>query len=128
MNAIDTNVIARYLTGDDPEQYRRATAVIEGSDVFVPTTVLLEAFWLLNKLYRLKKADALDRLTAFAGLPTVTLEAPDLAASALDWAKAGLDFADALHLAAAQDCEAFVSFDRDLLGQAAKLGLAVEAP
>ncbi|HYE27577.1 MAG TPA: hypothetical protein VEA61_05010 [Allosphingosinicella sp.] len=49
-----------------------------------------------------------------AGLPEVTLEDPRLAALALDRAGQGLDFADALHLAAARDCTAFLSFDRRL--------------
>jgi len=40
------------------------------------------------------------------------LEDPALAAKALDWTRAGLDFADALHLAKAEGCEAFVSFDQ----------------
>jgi len=32
----------------------------------------------------------------------------------LDWTRHGMDFADALHLAKAQGCEAFVSFDQRL--------------
>jgi predicted nucleic acid-binding protein len=51
-------------------------------------------------------------LTAFAGLPRVTLEDAALAAKALEWMRSGLDFADALHLAQAKGCEAFVSFDQ----------------
>jgi predicted nucleic acid-binding protein len=33
---------------------------------------------------------------------------------ALDWMAEGLDFAHALHLAGAEACEAFVTFDKDL--------------
>ena len=51
-------------------------------------------------------------LAAFAGLPRVTLEDPALAAKALEWTRSGMDFADALHLAKAEGCEAFVSFDQ----------------
>jgi predicted nucleic acid-binding protein len=50
-------------------------------------------------------------LRAFAGLPRVKLEAPHHAARAMDWADGGMDFADALHLASAVACEAFVTFD-----------------
>jgi predicted nucleic acid-binding protein len=35
-------------------------------------------------------------------------------AAALKWADGGMDFADALHLAAAPDCEAFVTFDQKM--------------
>jgi predicted nucleic-acid-binding protein len=36
-------------------------------------------------------------------------------AQALDWMSGGMDFADALHLAKAQGCSAFLSFDRKLV-------------
>ena len=42
VRAIDTNVLIRFLTKDDPEQYAKARALIEGGDIFVATTVLLE--------------------------------------------------------------------------------------
>jgi hypothetical protein len=51
-------------------------------------------------------------LTAFAGLPRVTLEDSALIAKALAWMRAGLDFAGVLHLAKAEGGEAFVSFDQ----------------
>jgi predicted nucleic acid-binding protein len=41
-----------------------------------------------------------------------------LTAKALEWMRSGLDFADALHLAKAADCEAFVSFDRQFAAAA----------
>jgi predicted nucleic acid-binding protein len=50
-------------------------------------------------------------LRAFAGLPHVTLEDAGRVAQALDWMDRGMDFADALHLAKADGCEAFISFD-----------------
>jgi predicted nucleic-acid-binding protein len=44
-------------------------------------------------------------------LPHVTLEDPVAVAQALRWVTQGRDFADGLHLAKAQGCEAFVTFD-----------------
>ena len=43
MRAIDTNVIVRYLIGDDPEQAEKARTVIGQAPVFVPRTVMLES-------------------------------------------------------------------------------------
>lgn len=51
---------------------------------------------------------------AFAGLPNVTFQEPERVAAALKWADGGMDFADALHLAAAADCEAFATFDQKM--------------
>jgi predicted nucleic acid-binding protein len=110
--AVDTNIIVRYLTADHPEQFAKARALIDRGDVFVCTTVLLETGWVLGRGYRFGRDQIVAALTAFAGLPRVTLEAPALAAKALDWMAKGMDFADALHLAKAEGCEAFVSFDQ----------------
>jgi predicted nucleic-acid-binding protein len=129
MLAVDTNVIIRYLTRDDAEQFARANALIGGEDVFVSTTVLLETEWVLRRGYRFSRDRIIAALTAFAGLPHVTLEDPALAAKALDWTRNGLDFADALHLAKAEGCEAFVSFDQRLAAAANGLSdVRIRAP
>ena len=112
MLAVDTNVIVRYLTADHPEQFAKASALVQGEDVYVCSTVLLETEWVLRRGYRFSRDRISAALTAFAGLPRVTLEDAALAAKALEWMRSGLDFADALHLAKAAGCEAFVSFDQ----------------
>jgi hypothetical protein len=43
----------------------------------------------------------------------VSLEDATAAAKALGWIRQGMDFADGLHLAKAEGCEAFISFDQD---------------
>jgi predicted nucleic acid-binding protein len=53
----------------------------------------------------------------------VSLEDPALAAAALDFTAHGLDFADALHLGRAQDCDAFVTFDQPFIRAAKAAGL-----
>ena len=91
--------------------------------------MLLEADWVLRSGYRLSRSEVLEALRSFAGLPRVTLEDPGLLATALDWAARGMDFADALHLASSDHCEAFMSFDRRLAAAAARLGnLIVRRP
>ena len=112
MLAVDTNVIIRYLTADHPEQYAKATAVIEGNRIFVSKTTLLETEWVLRSLYGYQRESTADRLIAFAALPKVTVEDRVASLTALDWFRRGLDFADAMHLASAAGCEALVSFDK----------------
>ena len=99
MLAVDTNVIVRYLTRDDTEQFAKANALISGEHVHVCTTVLLETEWVLRRGYRCSREQVIAALIAFAGLPRVTLEDPSSTATALDWTRRGMDFADALHLA-----------------------------
>ena len=121
MLAIDTNLIVRYLTGDHPEQSPKARALIDSEDVFVCTTVLLETEWVLRSVYGLTSVEVARALGTFAGLASVTLEDAALTAKALDWTVGGMDFANALHLAKAEGCDAMVSFDRRFAGAATKL-------
>ena len=121
MLAVDTNIIVRYVTRDDPEQAERAKRVVDENETFVTTTVLLETAWVLGSTYRYSRAKTARALRLFAGLPRVTLEDLPLAFEALDWMDRGMDFADALHLASARGCDAFITFDRRLAGTAAAL-------
>jgi len=121
MFAIDTNIIVRYLAGDHPEQSARARVVIETEEVFVANTVLLEAEWVLRRVYRFTARRIAKALREFGGLPHVTYENPDATATALDWVDSGLDFADALHLAHARGCDGFVTFDRKFAKAASKV-------
>ena len=114
MRAVDTNIIVRYLTGDEPEQAARAKAAIDAGDVFAGTTVMLESEWVLRSVYGHAGKEVAAALRAFAGLPGVSVENSAQLAKALDRAEMGMDFADALHLGAAARCDAFLTFDRRL--------------
>ena len=127
MRAIDTNVLVRFLTQDDPKQYARARALIEEGDIFVATTVLLEAEWVLRSGYEYAQIDIINALRSFAGLAGVTLESPHVTAQALAWTETGLDFADALHLASSSRCSSFHTFDAKFM-KAAPDGVEVFEP
>jgi predicted nucleic-acid-binding protein len=122
MLAVDTDVVVRYLANDDRAQAARARRLLAQHDVFVPLTVLLEAEWVLRGVFGFPATDVVRALRGFAGLPRVTVESADTAAQALDWAEHGLDFADALRLAAARPHDGFVTFDKALARTARRLG------
>jgi predicted nucleic-acid-binding protein len=121
MLAVDTDVVVRYLVNDDAVQAARARRLVEREDIFVPLTVLLETEWVLRGVYGFAPAPVARALRGFAGLARVTIESAPVAAIAMDWAESGIDFADALHLAAAQPHDAFVSFDKALVRSARRL-------
>jgi predicted nucleic-acid-binding protein len=123
MPAVDTNVIVRYLTGDHPRQSIQARTLVDGEDIFVSTTVLLETEWVLRSVYEFAPDQVRKALVDFAGLARVSLEDEALAALALDRMKDGMDFADALHLGRAEACDAFVTFDRRLVRTAGAIGI-----
>ena len=128
MRAVDTNVVVRYLTGDDPGQAVRARAVLDAGDVFVSTTVLLESEWVLRSVYGLNRTEVAAALRAFAGLPGLCVESPAVLAEALDSAETGMDFADALHLGAAARCEALLTFDLRFIELARETPVRVMEP
>lgn len=111
MRAIDTNIVVRFLTADDAAQAEVARRIIAAGDIFIATTVMLEAEWVLRSGYGFTSAAIGAALQGLAGLPGVTLEDPPALAAALDGLAQGLDFADALHLAGAAGCTAFLTFD-----------------
>lgn len=121
MIGIDTNVIVRFLTLDPPEQAQRAREIIAGADVFVSVTVILETEWVLRDAYGLPRADVARELGRFCALERVTVGEAGAVRRALTWMEAGLDFADALHLALNDPSEAFVTFDKRLAKRAAQV-------
>ncbi len=112
MIAVDTNVLVRFLTWDDPEQAAQAKALLGGQDVFAPKTVLLETEWVLRSLYGLSASQIAAALRGVVGLPRLHCEDPDAVVMALGYFEQGLDFADALHLSSARATLKFATFDQ----------------
>ena len=128
MRAVDTNIVVRFVTGDDFNQAVRAKRVIAEGNVFASTTVLLESEWVLRSVYGFSGKEITAALRRFAGLPGVSVENPVLLADALDRAEKGMDFADALHLGAAAQCEAMLTFDRRFIELAGDAPVTVTEP
>lgn len=124
MTGLDTNVLVRYLTQDEPRQARRATALVAesvaaGERLFVSVVVLCELVWVLRGAYSLDRptiAGALERILATAQLE---IDQKDLVREALeDYRAGGGDFADYVIGRRGKEagCEATATFDRRLKG------------
>ena len=83
---------------------------------------------MLRSAYKVETARIVEGLTAFAALTTVKVEEPRRLEEACALALGGMAFADAYHLAGAGDCEAFVTFDHDLIRSAKAAGRRVREP
>jgi predicted nucleic-acid-binding protein len=126
MTGLDTNVLARYLTEDEPVQSRRAADVIStasarGQRCFISAIVLCELSWVLRSAYRISQAELILTLDRILGTTQFVVGDKDIVRKALDQYRAGkADFADyvigALHHDAG--CRRTVTFDRRLRGQA----------
>jgi predicted nucleic-acid-binding protein len=123
MIAVDTNVMARWLLKDEPRQSPRALAVMKAPALFVSKTVLLELEWVMRGVYRLPPEAFADAVQQLLAMPTALLESRTEIEQALAGFTAGMDFADALHLAAAGACSEFKTFDaRRFARRAARIG------
>jgi predicted nucleic-acid-binding protein len=122
---LDTNVVVRVLTRDDPEQAERAARLFAGGRLWLAKTVLLECEWVLSSAYSLPPATILAAFRSLLGYPPLAVEDQPAVLRALRWYEAGLDLADALHLASLDATDRFASFDRGLARRAAELD---EAP
>ena len=118
MTAVDTNVLVRFLVGDNARQAARAAELIRSNEIWISKTVLLETEWVLRSLYDFPTQRLAGALRALAGLGAVFLEDEHAVANALEWYEHGLDFAEALHLACAGNAKQFATFDRKLARQA----------
>lgn len=128
MLAIDTNVVVRYVVGDGGEQFGRAVDIIENNEISIALTVVVETEWVLRDAYQYSRLRLLAALEKIFGLPTVMLKDQQIVWKAMTLAASGLDFADALHLAQSQGCQAFVTFDKRLIAKAASIdGVTVQA-
>jgi len=122
---LDTNVLVRYFTQDDPEQAAIANAFIEdaleaGEPLLVPTIVTCELVWVLDAAYGFARAEIGGVLADLFRTRQIELEDGDTQRRALDAYRTGPgDFADYAirESGMAAGCDFVATFDRDLLGE-----------
>ena len=116
MIALDTNILVRYLTEDDPEQYQAAISLLSqpGETFFVPDIVWVEINWVLGSCYdwsRIEITGAFEKLLRIHNLET---EDEGRLRKALHALNEGTDFADAMivGVGGSHGCQSLASFDK----------------
>jgi predicted nucleic acid-binding protein len=120
---IDTDVIIRLLTGDDPEKQAAATALFEQVEqgtltVTAPDTVIADAVYVLSspRLYHLARSEVRELLTALVHLPHFQVQNRLAISRALElYGSSKLDFGDVLIIASMeqQHSQILYSYDAD---------------
>ena len=114
MKAVDTNILLRWITQDDPNQSPIADRVM-AEPVYISLTVLQEVAWSLGgSHYRLGRSAVARTLRLVAETSTITVQGGDGVLWAIDRFSAGADIADMIHLVATRGSDAFVSFEKKL--------------
>jgi predicted nucleic-acid-binding protein len=128
MLAVDTNIIVRFLTKDDPQQSPKARDLLSQNDTWLGATVMLETEWVLRSVYSYSPGEISAALRSLGGLPRLQIEDAGAVETALGYHDLGMDFADALHVVRVPRAEAFVTFDKPFIEVATRLGLPVRTP
>ena len=124
MIAVDTNVLVRLLTGDDPKQAAAARSLFAAGPIWIAKTVILETGWVLRSLYGFEESAVHDALTRLLGLENVHTEDEPSVAAALALMVHGIEFADAMHLSSRPPGAVFFSFDQSFVRRAKRAGAA----
>lgn len=113
MKAVDTNILARWLTRDDPVQTALADQVML-APVFVPLTVLIELSWLLTRSFHFTRTMLNDAVGTLLEVETIAIASEAGVRWALERHADGADLPDMLHLVASHGADAFLSFEKHL--------------
>jgi predicted nucleic-acid-binding protein len=119
MIGLDTNVLVRYLTLDDPAQAAAAMKVMNSlsfdSPGFLSLIVITELVWVLAISYRYQKREIEQVLENLLRSRELVIERADIVSQASRAFRAGrADFADYLieRCAHAAECEFTLTFDQ----------------
>ena len=136
MKGLDTNVLVRYITRDDPGQERAAARFLESAKArseptFVNVIVLCELVWVLGRTYEYSRAEVGAVIGQLLTTEQIVVEDADLAWLALsDFKASKADFADCLigRRNLRLGCDATATFDRRLKDLAAFAALPSSRP
>lgn len=102
MIGLDTNILVRYLTQDDPDQSRKANYEMEkgmsaGEMFFIADIVICELEWVLESVYKYSRHEIVQVLDRILRTKQFQFENKDLLWQSLaDYQKKKGDFADHL--------------------------------
>jgi predicted nucleic-acid-binding protein len=123
MIAVDTNVVVRLLTGDDPKQAAAARSLFATQPIWIGKTVLLETGWVLRSLYGFDESAVRGAFSSLLGLKNVHTEDKPSITAALALTVHGIELADAIHLSSRPPGASFVSFDQSFVRHAKRAGV-----
>lgn len=125
MTGLDTNVVVRLLTQDDPEQAGRARRALEklrdrGEPAWIGVIVVCEVVRVLKARYGFGRGEIAGALRKLLHADPFVVEEAEIVGQALDRWEAGRgDLADYLIglRNEAAGCESILTFDRALKGE-----------
>ncbi|MDA3918819.1 MAG: type II toxin-antitoxin system VapC family toxin [Deltaproteobacteria bacterium] len=120
MKAIDTNILIRFLTGDDELQAQKVYAIFKNVEsekkmLFVPLLVILESIWVLESVYDVSRTEILESISELLLMPVLKFDQHS-AVQQLVYSAQGnkYDLSDLLIAQSAKinGCESVLTFDK----------------
>ncbi|MCV6638600.1 type II toxin-antitoxin system VapC family toxin [Candidatus Albibeggiatoa sp. nov. NOAA] len=120
MNAIDTNILARFLMNDDDVQAQKVhqlfkQAEVQHTTLFIPMLVVIELIWVLESAYKIERTNILDAIHDLTHMPTLTFEnLPALKNFIITARTSNFDLSDLLiaYSAQTQGYDKVITFDK----------------
>lgn len=116
---LDTNIILRYLTWDEPKKARKCEELFkrstEGKEILYTTTlVIVEVIWILEKAYKLSKGEIVTHIQMILNTPNINFNEKDILLSAIGlYEIKNIDFIDAYNAISmeAEGIDSIYSYD-----------------
>ena len=120
MKGIDTNILIRFLVGDDEVQAKKVYTIfkkaeLNKTELFVPLLVMVEFIWVLESIYEITRTDILDAINELLLMPILNFEHQSaLQQFSISGRGSKYDLSDLLiaHSASEQGCESVITFDK----------------
>jgi predicted nucleic-acid-binding protein len=121
MNFLDTSILIRYFTQDDPRKANRCEQLFRHAEsgrttLYLTHLAVAETVWVLSKAYRMPKAALTEGIRRLLNTPNVVCEKAPLILVALDLFEIhDISFIDAYHavILPAQGITTLYSYDTD---------------
>jgi predicted nucleic-acid-binding protein len=117
---IDTNLLVRYLTEDDPLKAKAVDNILDSADkgelkILIPSIVIAELVWVLESFYHMNSSGIDELVQAILHTPGIEVTEKSIIASALKLYKIKhMDFIDAwiIEFARERDIKTIYTFDK----------------
>lgn len=120
MIALDTNILVRFLTGDDVTQTHKVYQLfkqteIERTELYIPILVVIELVWVLESIYKFERPSLVKMLDNLTLMPIFKFENLSAVQSVVQEAKAtNFDLSDLLiaYSVKTSRIESILTFDK----------------
>jgi len=117
---IDTNLLVRYLTGDDPRKAKSVDNLLSKAErgelkILVPSIVIAELVWVLESFYQMHSTETAELIEAVLNTPGIEVTEKSIIASTLKlYRTKNIDLIDAWIIEFAKDrgIKTIYTFDR----------------